>query len=194
MADADVAVCIPTIPPRGHLFRRALGSVHQQTVRPRQISIATDHDREGAAATRNRTVAQADTEWVAFLDDDDEFEPWHLERLLAHQAATGADLVYPWFTVVDGVDPLGWEGRQFDPEELRRRNYIPVTVLVRRELVEAVGGFQNRSDGIAGATWEDWHLWLALLDHGATFSHLPSRTWRWHAGDVEHTYGRSDRW
>jgi hypothetical protein len=37
-------------------------------------------------------------------------------------------------------------------------------------------------------------MWLALLDLGATFSHLPERTWRWHMGDVVHTYGRPDRW
>jgi hypothetical protein len=136
----------------------------------------------------------ADTEWIAFLDDDDEFEPWHIERLLRHQAETGADLVYPWFTVVDGFDPLGWEGRQFDPAALRRYNYIPITVLVRRELVIAAGGFTNRTDGVGGATWEDWNCWLALLDLGATFSHLPARTWRWHFGDTVHTHGRSDRW
>ncbi len=160
----------------------------------REIQVALDVERQGAAATRNRAVAASTSEWLAFLDDDDEFEPWHIERLVEHQRVTGADLVYPWFTVVDGFDPLGWEGRQFDPETLRRYNYIPVTALVRRELVEAAGGFQDRTDGAAGATWEDWNMWLALLDLGATFSHLPERTWRWHMGDVEHTYGRSDRW
>lgn len=191
---SGVAVCIPTIPPRAPLLRRAVGSVHQQTVPPQQICIATDVHRKGAAATRNAAVAEAVTEWVAFLDDDDEFEPWHLEQCLAHAKDTGADLVYPWFTVVDGVDPLGWENRQFDPVALRQANYIPVTVLVRRELVLAAGGFHNRTDGIGGATWEDWWLWLALLDLGATFSHLPMRTWRWHSGDVHHTHGRADRW
>jgi glycosyltransferase involved in cell wall biosynthesis len=190
----DVAVCIPTIPPRGHLLRRAVGSVQQQTVEVREIQVALDVAREGAAATRNRAVAAATSKWLAFLDDDDEFLPHHVESLLRHQAETGADLVYPWFETVEGFDPLGWEGRQFVPESLRYANHIPVTVLVRRELVEAAGGFRNRTDGLGGATWEDWHLWLALLDLGATFSHLPMRTWRWHMGDVQHTYGRSDRW
>jgi glycosyltransferase involved in cell wall biosynthesis len=191
---ADVAVCIPTIPPRAHLLRRAVGSVQRQTLPVREIQVALDSDRQGAATTRNRTVEASTSEWVAFLDDDDEFLPHHIERLVAHQRETGADLVYPWFEVVDGVDPLGWGGRHFSPDELRRYNYIPVTVLVRRELILAGGGFQNRSDGIGGATWEDWNMWLALLDLGATFSHLPERTWRWHFGDTQHTHGRSDRW
>lgn len=189
-----MAVAIPTIPPRQHLLRRAVASVHAQTVRPTSIEVALDVDHHGAAATRNRALAAATTKWLAFLDDDDEFLPQHLERCLAHAADTGADLVYPWFEVVEGFDPLGWEGRPFNADEMRRYNYVPVTVLVKRELVLDAGGFQNRTDGLAGATWEDWHLWLALLDLGATFSHLPERTWRWHMGDVAHTYGRSDRW
>jgi glycosyltransferase involved in cell wall biosynthesis len=160
----------------------------------REIQIALDAARRGAAATRNCAVAEASSEWLAFLDDDDELHPWHIERLVEHQRETGADLVYPWFDVVEGFDPLGWEGRPFDAEALRRNNYIPVTVLVRRDLVEATGGFRNRTDGIGGATWEDWNMWLALLDLGATFSHLPVRTWRWHMGDTQHTHGRSDRW
>ena len=191
---ADVSVVIPTIPPRAHLLRRAVGSVHQQTVFVREISVALDISRQGAAATRNRAVEAASSTWVALLDDDDEFLPQHIERCLQHAADTGADLVYPWFEVVQGWDPLGREGRPFSAADLRVANYIPVTVLVRRELVLDVGGFQNRSDGLNGATWEDWHLWLALLDAGATFSHLPERTWRWHAGDVTHTMGRSDTW
>jgi glycosyltransferase involved in cell wall biosynthesis len=189
-----VSVCVPTIPPRAPLLRRALGSVHQQTLPPDEIVIEVDTERRGAAANRNRAVKRATSEWVAFLDDDDEFLPHHLERLVAHQAETGADLVYPWFEIVDGWDPLGREGVPFDAAAMQYANYIPITVLVRRELVLDAGGFQNRSDGIGGATWEDWNLWLALLERGAVFSHLPERTWRWHFGDTHHTHGRSDRW
>ncbi len=191
---ADVAVCIPTIPPRTRELHRAVASVKRQTVLPEAICMAIDEKREGAAATRNRAVDLATGEWIAFLDDDDEFLPHHIERCLQHAQDTGADLVYPWFEVVDGFDPLGCEGRPFNEANLRRYNYIPVTVLVRRELILAGGGFQNRSDGVGGATWEDWNMWLALLDLGATFSHLPERTWRWHMGDTQHTHGRSDRW
>jgi glycosyltransferase involved in cell wall biosynthesis len=189
-----VSVCIPTIPPRAPLLRRALGSVYQQTLRPDEVVVVPDVDRRGAAATRNLAVERAASEWVAFLDDDDEFLPHHLEKLVAHQEETGADLVYPWFEIAGGTfDPLGWEGRAFDPDALRQANYIPITVLVRRQLLLDAGGFRNRSDGIGGATWEDWSAWLALLNRGATFSHLPSRTWRWHHHGG-HTRGRSDGW
>lgn len=196
----DVSVCIPTIPPRAHLLRRAVGSVYRQTMQPTVVHIALDTERLGAPANRTRALAMATTEWVAFLDDDDEFEPQHLQRCLQHAADTGADVVYPWFTVVGGTDPLGWEGRPFDAAALRRGpNYIPITVLVRRELAMATGGFVDSRDKARigsttpWATCEDWAFWLALLDLGATFSHLPERTWKWHHHG-SNTSGCSDRW
>jgi glycosyltransferase involved in cell wall biosynthesis len=62
------------------------------TAPPRAIVIEIDHDRTGSAATRNRALAKVDTEWVAFLDDDEEFLPQHLERVTAGQRQSGADV------------------------------------------------------------------------------------------------------
>jgi len=62
-----------------------------------------DRSREGAAATRQRALTEVRTEWVAFLDDDDEFMPHHLLSLITHASATGADFVYSWFTIKDAA-------------------------------------------------------------------------------------------
>src|SRR4051794_10970864 len=103
---ADVAVVVPTIPPRVHLLHRALASVHDQTLRAAQVVVETDSDHTGAAATRNRGLARVETEFVAFLDDDDELMAHHLAVCLAELERTGADLVYPWFRISDGNDPF----------------------------------------------------------------------------------------
>ncbi len=172
-----ITVVIPTHPGRERELDRAVASVQAQTM-PATILLELDRDREGAAATRNRGLAKVDTKWVAFLDDDDEMKPSHLRACLLHAGLSGADVVYPWF---DGPDRMGCFGMPFDPEALRRRNYIPVTVLARTELVQAVGGFEDHPDEL-GDPCEDWGLWLKLLDAGATFSHLPLRTWIFHPG------------
>lgn len=192
-----VTVIIPTIAPRADMLSRALRSVYAQTLTPPgTIIVANDHDHEGPAATRNRALAKVETEWVAFLDDDDEFLPRHLEALRACAVVTGADLVYPWFDVVSsrrtpGWDPLGRFGLPFDPALLDSANYIPVTVLARTAVIVAAGGFVNRGED--GATCEDWGCWLAMRDAGAKFVHLPERTWiwNWHDGN---TSGRTDVW
>lgn len=199
--EPGITVVIPAIPPRGEgvtpLYNRAIASVRAQTRSPEAIVSSFDLRHEGAAMTRNRALACVRTQWVAFLDDDDVLKPGHLELLERHAIETGAELVYPWFDVVNGFDPFPqYEGREFDPDALRIvQNYIPVTVLARTALVRDVGGFEPRNESAApGASpCEEWGLWLKMLDTGATFSHLPLRTWEWH-WHPGNTSGRGDRW
>jgi glycosyltransferase involved in cell wall biosynthesis len=191
----NITAVIPTHPPRcgpGGLYERAVASVYAQTLPASGgLAVAVDQDREGAAATRNRALELVSTEWVAFLDSDDEWLPDHLKLCARYATLSGVDVVYPGYEVVGGDDPVNCFGIPFDASLLRRRNFIPVTVLARTELVLAAGGFQERPDE-NGDPCEDWGLWLAMLDRGATFGHLPQRTWRWHLGDT--TRGRPDRW
>jgi len=88
---ADITVVIATIPPRAALLARALASVAAQTLQPKAIVVEYDHGRTGAAATKNRAIWKADTEWVAPLDDDDLFLPDHLEQLRLAQCRTCND-------------------------------------------------------------------------------------------------------
>lgn len=198
---ATVTVAIPTIPGRERLLDRALVSIDAQTRRPDHVVIEADPDGTGAGPTRNRALERVTTDWVAWLDDDDELLSDHLDVCLQTAATTGADLIYPYFEMVDepGVtphdrDPLAvarggqWVspfGVPFGPEQehhLRTAgNFIPVTTLVRTAALRAVGGFPT-----PGTTdWpdparEDWGVLIRLLDAGYRFAHAPERTWRWH--------------
>lgn len=187
----NITVVIPTIAPRARLLARALASVAAQTL-PARFLIVEDTDRAGAAATRNRGLEQVNTEWVAFLDDDDELQPDHLKLLARYAYLSGVDVAYPGYEAVGAPDPVNCFGIPFDVGLLRKRNFIPVTTLCRTEKVRAAGGFQERPDE-HGNPCEDWGLWLAMLDNGAKFGHLPQKTWRWHLGDNT-TAGRPDRW
>lgn len=189
----DVSVVIPHIPVRKERLIRAVASVMIQTHQPDAVHVVVDNEHRGATDTRNRGLAAVDTTWVAFVDDDDELLPEHLAKLLAHANETGADLVYPWFIIKGSTDPLGRFGVPFDADALRENNYIPVTVLVRTDLVKKVGGFVPLGGPAAWAPCEDWGCWLRLLDAGATFSHLPERTWIWNHWGYN-TSGRGDRW
>lgn len=183
MSAATVAVVIPCHAERARngLLAEALDSVNAQTRLPDQLIVAYDDGTGGCGGTRNKGLAAVTAEWSAFFDSDDLMYPPHLEKLLGKAERTGADLVYPWYDKPDVFDPHAWrEGKTFDPRLLRMGNYIPVPVLVRTELIRAVGGFR----GVHG---HEWDVWLAMLDQGAKFVHLPVRTWLWrcHPGQTQ---------
>lgn len=186
----DITIVTPTIPPRIKLLNRAMDSVAKQTWPPDNISIAIDHQRWGAARTRNRALFAAQTTWVAFLDDDDTLKPQHLMRLKERQEETGADVVVPWFDVVGGSDPFpGGEHIPWDPEHPYS---FPISNLVRREFALDVGGFPDVQVSAMCAA-EDWFFWMALRDAGAKVERLYERTWNYHMGHGN-TSGVSSRW
>ena len=185
-----VTAVIPSIPPRSKMLRRALASVLSQTRPVDGISVAVDNSHAGSAATRNRALAGVTTEWVAFLDDDDQWKANHVERLLATAEETNADVVYPWPEMFGAGDPRPDRfGVPFDEAELRRGSYIPVTSLVRTELAWKCGGFHLRP----GSPYDDHAFYLSMLDVGAKFVHLPERTWIWNIHG-QNTSGSASRW
>ncbi len=204
---ADITVCIATIPPRTGLLPLALESVARQELQPATIVVEYDHGRTGAAATKNRAIAKATTEWVAMLDDDDQMMPKHLRLLYETAVVTGADIIYPIPHVPQipsHRDPDGRYGLPFDPDELRRRSYIPDAALIRRGLFMSAGGFQtpkgNYGPDDPRRNYDDWGGWVAVLDAGAQFVHLPEVTFVWNhwghgtPGRFGNTSGDPTRW
>lgn len=201
MIDASfrVTVIIPHIPPRAAELTRALHSVAVQTHPARNIIVASDLFKDGSAITRNRALmANLDTTWVAFLDDDDEWLPNHLEVLTRAALEHDAQVVYSGCDVRDAQGfrvPLREEwGRfrqPFDPGLLRQKSYIPVTSLVRTGLARRAlfGPPATHPD----SDYDDWGFYVRLLDLGAHFVHVPEITWRWHHTG-NNTSGRPDRW
>lgn len=156
------------------MLERAARSVRAQTV-PVEHVLAEDIHHMGAAITRAHGLALVDTEWVAFLDSDDEMDPDHIEQLLACQQETGADYMYPWFRVVGGSDPFPmFFGRPFDPA---CPNSTTITILVRTELAKAVNFARDPAVQVSG---EDFQFTLGCIAAGAKIVHHPARTWTWH--------------
>jgi glycosyltransferase involved in cell wall biosynthesis len=166
----QVDVITPTLKERDCLLAEAKASVAQQTHPEMRHLIAVDNSREGPARVRNALVAQATADWLVFLDDDDLLDPTFTEWHLKHALQTSADVVYALCRYPPNRarrTPI----TEFDVERLRRGNYIPMTALVRRAAFCKVGGFKPE------ARFEDYRLWLDLLEAGFRFSHLPKVCW-----------------
>lgn len=182
-APGKITCLTPTIPPRTLLLARARRSVAEQKRPADNHVIAVDWTGDGPGATRNIALDRVTTEWVAFIDDDDELLPHHLRACERAAKFFGGDVIYPIgrYDAV-GDDPLGQLGRPFSADRLRMTNYIPVTVMVRTQAVLDVGGFPVGDEApLMGAQrCEDWGLWLRLLRAGATFTPLHQITWLCH--------------
>lgn len=180
----DITVCIAAHPARARngMLDRAIASVWKQTLLPHRIIVQMDHDLEGGHVTHGKMLEGVNTEWVAFLDSDDEFEPHHLRRCLDFALEQEADYVYPWFeTVPAGGDPF--PERFGTPWDDTNPVCTTVTVFVRSALALEVGfrGLDpDRALRERGAMGEDWMFTLGCLERGAKIVHLPERTWLWH--------------
>jgi glycosyltransferase involved in cell wall biosynthesis len=169
VTEPDVTVVVPYHAARvkNGMLKRAVNSVNAQTI-PHVLITVEDTTGQGAAATRQRGLDQVATEWVAFLDSDDEMDPTHLQQLLACAEQTGADYVYPWFRVRGGRDPFPqFFGKPWDDAH---PHVTTITILVRTELAKRVG--------FAGVG-EDFRFTKGCVEAGAKIVHLPVRSWTW---------------
>jgi hypothetical protein len=168
---AYVDVITPSIPSRAALLKEAEESVSRQTYRDVAHRIALDEMLIGPGFLRNELVCTSDAEWLVFLDDDDLLDPHFIEWHLETAKSTKTDVVYAPCRYPPGA-PWRPPVSRFDAARLRSSNYIPVTVLIRLSLFKKVGGFHFT------APYEDWRLWLALLDSGVKeFGYFPHICW-----------------
>lgn len=93
-------------------INRAVASVEKMA--DADYLVGFDDNREGAGATRNRIIADANTEWLSFLDDDDTVTADYTERLMEEiENHPEADIIYfreffLWGQVIPLWPHAGW--------------------------------------------------------------------------------------
>jgi hypothetical protein len=151
------------------------------------------------SAAPNLGAEDAATEWVVFLDADDELEPGYLDVT----PAPAADILVPRVRYVGGPtggdeEPAeaGWpsvvarhprHGGHCYPACLEYGNFIVVGAPVRRDVLIAVGGFRDLP------IWEDWDLWLRCHRAGARFAMSEASVYRAHRSPRGRNQGLTQR-
>lgn len=185
-SEVSVLVCSYN---RRNMLERAITSVLNQDVVPLEIIVVDDGSdqaitlpptdsqkirivkiaHQGVGAARAAGLNEARGSFIAYCDDDDEWEPHHLRTLRDYLVK------HPDVALVYGDARLSNAGTlgpvaysiDYDRELLAQGNYIFASnVMHRVEAARSVGGFD-----ISLEAHEDWDLWLRM-SHRYLFHHI----------------------
>jgi glycosyltransferase involved in cell wall biosynthesis len=140
--------------------------------------------RRGISIARNVGIRESRAAYIAFLDHDDLMEPSRLEQqleLLGRES--DAVFCHTQFSWIDEAGELLAPGNSWDVQyrDLLRGHLqiLLPTVMVRRHVLEEVGGFDPMWDGLG-----DLDLGCRVArDHRLTFLDVPLTRYRRHAGN-----------
>ena len=145
--------------------------------RDARIKLVFRDENGGIAAASNSALSLATGDVVGFLDHDDLLRPHALVSMARTlRAHPRAGLVY---SDEDKLLPDGRRGDVFfkpdwSPDLLTTTNYICHFTVVRRELLERVGGFRTGFEGS-----QDYDLFLRIVDTGCEVRHVRDVLYTW---------------
>lgn len=149
------------------MAERAERSAWNQSVKPDEVIVSVDTTLQLA---RNVPAGEATTEFLLFLDADDELDHEYIERMLQGRG----DLRQPsTLGVVNGKED---EYPVLLPKKdlLTEGNYLVIGTMIRRELFEEVGGFRDLP------AYEDWDLFIRCFLAGAEITSCPKAIYKIH--------------
>lgn len=173
-----IAVVIPCYN-HTNVLRRTLESLSRQTLQPTEVVViddaSVDHPQivvqefearmpirfirfdanRGAPAARNEGARQTVSPFILFLDADAELVP-HALAQFASALEDHPDAAFAYSNLHWGARPF--RAKPFDVSELKRRNFIHTSSLIRRD---AFPGFDESIKKL-----QDWDLWLAMAEQG----------------------------
>ena len=133
------------------------------------------------SASSNTAIAMADGTWICLMDHDDVLA----EHTLAVSVLSIADhddtgILY---SDEDHIDPDGQRSApyfkpDFDPLLILGQNYFSHLCMIRKDLVDAVGGFREGYEGS-----QDWDLVLRVIEklRPSQILHVPHVLYHWRA-------------
>ncbi len=135
----------------------------------------------GISENTNTAIRLARGDFLAFLDHDDLLAPFALYEVVKMLNADPAvDLLY------SDHDLISADGKQrqqplfkpdWSPHIMLSSNYITHLTVVRRSLVDEVGGFDPEMDGA-----QDWDLFFKISERTQRIGHIPKILYHWRSG------------
>jgi GT2 family glycosyltransferase len=131
----------------------------------------------GIVAASNDALGIARGEFVVLLDNDDELHQDALAHV--HEAILASPETDYAYTDEDKIDRAGRHSGAFfkpgwSPERMRTQMYTCHLSVLRRALVEEVGGFDPEFEGA-----QDWDLVIKVTERARRVAHVPRILYHW---------------
>lgn len=135
-------------------------------------------ENQGISANTNFGIDKAQGEYIGFIDHDDMIEPDSLSEVVkAINSNPKAGLIY------SDEDKLSEDGKKYSkphfkpdwsPDLLTHVNYITHFTVIKKELIDKIGGLDSDKDGA-----QDYDLILKATDTGTEVVHVPKVLYHW---------------
>lgn len=220
----SISVVIPAYNAE-HWIGRAITSVLNQTVMPAEILVVDDGSTDGTAqaaqkygaairyfyqqnsgpsVARNRGIEHARSEWIAFLDADDEWLPHKIEsqlRILKKNpdlkwcSSASEDIsngVISPCSLPEGLKEKSTHprGLSFFSAWLEGARFGTPSFIIHRSVFDELGGFDPKMP-----TGEDKDMWWRIALKYPRVGYCCNTCWRWHRDNPNSSSqrGRRDR-
>lgn len=134
----------------GDEFSKALHNIVNEYKEDNRVKLVTQPKHINGAEARNAGIRAANGEWIAFLDDDDEWLPSKIEKQMSilkkHPEVAGASCYYNEYVagkLVHSCPAYTTEDLNFKVLTRQIAMYTP-TLLMRKDRLIDFGGFDNR--------------------------------------------------
>lgn len=147
---------------------------------PRVKYLRLDKNSGSDTKPKNLGIQKSSGQYLAYVDDDVELFPYHLELLVSKlEGNPEIDFVYSdmsiWYPDEPGKKDDPAIAMDYNGQFLMKRNYIDTSeVMHKRELAFAVGGFDESLPKFI-----DWNMWVRMAKWGARFQRVPVITVRY---------------
>lgn len=198
-----ISIIVPTYETPEKFLREMIESVRQQTYSNWELCIADGSmsddvmnviqsyaeedqrivaerlsENKGIAGNTNAAIAIASGEYVALLDHDDLLAPNAMfEVVKCLNNNDDVDVIYSDEDKITADNTRRFEPHfktDFNIELLRSNNYICHLFVVKRLIVEEIGGFRNTFDGA-----QDYDLILRSIEKADKVYHIPKILYHW---------------